>query len=205
MRGDLADALVEQAREVKLSKDEQPDAEDFFIPPLNNANQLSHVSGLVERAPAHASVLTGGERVTEGGYFYAPTVVDGLQQGDEMAQTEIFGPVITVQSFSDESEALRWANGTDYGLASSVWTSNHKRALRMSRALDCDIGHVGRCHVWLGSAVAVDRPATNVERPKVPRGQAAARAVGRLPCLCTRPLKFEKLAALALVLIDRHS
>src|SRR5512132_170957 len=97
VRKDFADALVEQAGEVKLSRDEQPDAEDFFIPPLNNANQLRHVSGLVERAPGHADVLTGGERASESGYFYAPTVVDGLEQGDEMAQTEIFGPGITVQ------------------------------------------------------------------------------------------------------------
>jgi betaine-aldehyde dehydrogenase len=148
VRGDVAAALVEQAGQVRLSKDEQPDSEDFFIPPLNNANQLGHVSGLVERAPGHASVLTGGERATGDGYFFAPTVVDGLEQEDEMARTEIFGPVITVQSFSDEDEALRWANGTDYGLASSVWTSNHKRALRVSRALDFGCVWIN-CHIPL--------------------------------------------------------
>jgi betaine-aldehyde dehydrogenase len=136
VHSDLAAALAEQAGTVRLSKDEQPDSEDFFIPPLNNPNQLKRVSGLVERAPGHAHVLTGGERATENGFFYEPTVIDGIEQSDEMAQTEIFGPVITVQAFTDEDEALRWANGTQYGLASSVWTSNHKRALRMSRALD---------------------------------------------------------------------
>jgi betaine-aldehyde dehydrogenase len=146
--GDVAAALVEQAGTVKLSKDEQPDSEDFYIPPLNNPNQLKHVGGLVERAPSHAHVLTGGDRATPDGYFFAPTVIDGLQQGDEMARTEIFGPVITVQPFSDEDEALRWANGTDYGLASSVWTSNHKRALRVSRALDFGCVWIN-CHIPL--------------------------------------------------------
>jgi betaine-aldehyde dehydrogenase len=146
--GDLAAALVEQAGQVRLSRDEEPDSEDFFIPPLNNVNQVGRVSGLVERAPAHAKVLTGGERVNGDGYFYAPTVIDGLQQDDEMASEEIFGPVITVQPFSDEEEALRWANGTRYGLASSVWTSNHKRALRVSRRLDFGCVWVN-CHIPL--------------------------------------------------------
>jgi betaine-aldehyde dehydrogenase len=106
------------------------------------------VSGLVERAPAHAHVLTGGRRATDNGYFYSPTVIDGLQQDDEMARSEIFGPVITVQSFRDEDEALRWANGTEYGLASSVWTSNHKRAMRVSRALDFGCVWIN-CHIPL--------------------------------------------------------
>jgi betaine-aldehyde dehydrogenase len=145
---DIAAALVEQASQVRLSKDEEPGSEDFFIPPLNNPNQLTHVGGLVERAPAHAKVLTGGERATDNGYFYKPTVIDGIEQDDEMARTEIFGPVITVQPFSDEDEALRWANGTQYGLASSVWTTNHKRALRVSRALDYGCVWVN-CHIPL--------------------------------------------------------
>ena len=148
VQGDLAAALAEQAGQVRLSKDEVPDSEDLFIPPINNATQLGRVSGLVERVPAHAAVVTGGERVTDDGYFYAPTVVDGVRQEDELARDEIFGPVITVQPFTDEDEALRWANGTKYGLASSVWTNNHKRALRMSRALDFGCVWIN-CHIPL--------------------------------------------------------
>jgi betaine-aldehyde dehydrogenase len=125
--------ITEQAKQVAIGA---PADDDVFLGPVNTVKQLPRIRERLSRVPAHAQVMAGGSALDRPGFFFPATVIAGLKQADELIQKEIFGPVITVQKFTDEAQAVTMANGVEYGLASSVWTTNHGTAMRMAKAFD---------------------------------------------------------------------
>jgi betaine-aldehyde dehydrogenase len=129
---DFVSGLGEAVSSLKMG---DPQAEDTELGPVVSKAQQERVQGFLDRVPSHAEVVTGGHAPDRAGYWFEPTVVANLEQDDEMVQREVFGPAVSVQRFPDEEEAIRWANGVDYGLAASVWTRDVGRAMRVARRL----------------------------------------------------------------------
>lgn len=134
---EFLEKLIQKTKSIKFGP---PEDQNALYGALNSRNQLEQVKGFMARLPAHAKIETGGRAGPGPGFYFEPTIVSGLHQNDEAIQHEVFGPVMTIQSFSTDEEALHKANDVEYGLAASVWTSNHGRAQRFS--IDLDFGTV---------------------------------------------------------------